>query len=208
MKKIKAFFAEFGQFIKRGNVLDLAVGVIIGGAFSAIVTAFTDKIVMPLINLLLSIGGSNGLEKAYTFLRKVKDASGNIDLDRSIYIDWGAFITAIINFLIIAFTLFIIIKVAMSSNKFLTDSVEKVKKNIPTEEEKKELEKMGVDIHNRKAYRKALAKLREAKAKALEEPKPQPKKPTQEELLTDILAELKKQNQPNIEVDNLQNENK
>lgn len=197
MKKIKEFFAEFGQFIKRGNVLDLAVGVIIGGAFSAIVTAFTDKIIMPLINLLLSLGGANGLEKAYTFLRKVKDSSGNIDLDRSIYIDWGAFITAIINFIIIAFTLFIIIKVAMSSNKFLTDSVEKVKKNIPTEEEKKELEKMGVDSHNRKAYRKALTKLREekAKAKALETPVIEPKKPTQEELLTDILAELKKQNQ-------------
>lgn len=206
MKKIKAFFAEFGQFIKRGNVLDLAVGVIIGSAFSAIVTAFTDKIIMPLINLLLSIGGSNGLEKAYTFLKKVKDSSGNIDLDRSIYIDWGAFITAIINFLIIAFTLFIIIKVIMSSNKLLNDSVEKVKKNIPTETEKKELEEMGVDFHNRKVYRRALAKLREdkAKAKALESPVPEPKKPTQEELLTDILAELKKQNQVSENIENKQ----
>lgn len=200
MKKIKAFFAEFGQFIKRGNILDMAVGVIIGGAFSAIVTAFTNKIIMPLINLLLSIGGTNGLEKAYTFLRKVKDASGNIDLDRSIYIDWGAFITAIINFLIIAFTLFVIIKIAMSSNKFLSESVEKVKKNIPTESEKKELEEMGVDHHNRRAYRKALAKLREdkAKAKAQSQPAPEPKKPTQEELLADILAELKKQNQADV----------
>lgn len=206
MKKIKAFFAEFGQFIKRGNVLDLAVGVIIGSAFSAIVTAFTDKIIMPLINLLLSIGGSNGLEKAYTFLKKVKDSSGNIDFDRSIYIDWGAFITAIINFLIIAFTLFIIIKIIMSSNKFLNDSVEKVKKNIPTESEKKELEEMGVDHHNRKAYRKALKKLREdkAKVKALETPAPEPKKPTQEELLSDILAELKKQNQISENTENQQ----
>lgn len=207
MKKIKAFFAEFGQFIKRGNVLDLAVGVIIGSAFSAIVTAFTDKIIMPLINLLLSLGGSNGLEKAYTFLRRVEDSNGNIDLDRSIYIDWGAFITAIINFLIIAFTLFIIIKIVMSSNKFLNDSVEKVKKNIPTESEKKELEEMGVDYHNRKAYRKALEKLRadKAKAKALEVSASEPKKPTQEELLTDILAELKKQNQTETTTDVVEN---
>lgn len=192
MKKIKAFFKEFGEFIKRGNILDLAVGVIIGSAFSAIVTAFTDKIIMPFINLLLSIGGSNGLEKAYTFLKKVKDNSGNIDLERSIYIDWGAFITAVINFLIIAFTLFIIIKLIMESNKFLTDSVEKVKKNRPTEDERKELEKMGVDPHDRKTYRKALKTLRETKKNQVVPP--QPKKPTQEELLSDILAELKKQN--------------
>lgn len=200
MKKIKQFFAEFGKFIRRGNILDLAVGVIIGSAFSAIVTSFTDKIIMPLVNLLLSIGGSNGLEKAYTFLRRVEDGSGNVDLERSIYIDWGAFITAVINFLIIAFTLFVIIKVVMRSNKIFSDSVEKVKKNIPTEAERKELESMGVDHKDKKAYRKALAQLRESKNVA---PPPPPKKPTQEELLSDILVELKKQNNT-VEVENNQ----
>lgn len=200
MKKIKQFFAEFGKFIRRGNILDLAVGVIIGSAFSAIVTSFTDKIIMPLVNLLLSIGGSNGLEKAYTFLRRVEDVNGNVDLERSIYIDWGAFITAVINFLIIAFTLFVIIKVVMRSNKIFSDSVEKVKKNIPTEAERKELESMGVVHKDKKAYRKALAQLRESKNVT---PPPPPKKPTQEELLSDILVELKKQNNT-VEVENNQ----
>ena len=192
MKKIKAFFQEFSKFVSRGNILDMAVGVIIGGAFSAIVTAFTNKIIMPLINLLLSIGGDNGLEKAYTFLKIVKDETGVIDLSRSIYIDWGAFITAIINFLIIAMTLFIIMKIIMRSDQLFKDSWSKVKKNIPTEEERKELEAMGVDHKNKKAYRKALAELRESKKIVSA---PEPKKPTQEELLTEILAELKKQNQ-------------
>ena len=104
---MKKFFSDFKAFISRGNVLDMAVGVIVGGAFNAIVTAFTNKIIMPLINLLLSVGGENGLEKAYTFLKIVRNAEGQIDLTKSIYIDWGAFITAIINFFIIAFTLFV-----------------------------------------------------------------------------------------------------
>lgn len=196
MKRIKAFFQEFNKFVSRGNILDMAVGVIIGGAFSAIVTAFTNKIIMPLINLLLSIGGDNGLEKAYTFLKIVKDETGAIDLNRSIYIDWGAFITAIINFLIIAMTLFIIMKIIMRSDQIFKDSWSKVKKSIPTEEERKELETMGIDHKNKKEYRKALAELRESK-----KPAPAPKKPTQEELLTEILVELKKQNQ-NKEAEN------
>ena len=54
---MKKFFADFKKFISRGNIIDMAVGVIVGNAFSAIVKAFTDKVIMPLINLLLSLGG-------------------------------------------------------------------------------------------------------------------------------------------------------
>ena len=113
------FFKEFKDFIARGNVVDMAVGVIIGGAFSAIVTALTNQILMPIINwVLFLITGGKGLENIYTYLHKemvdVVNASGNIvqevDLANSIYIDWGAFITAIINFLLIALVLFLIIK--------------------------------------------------------------------------------------------------
>ena len=67
---MKKFFQEFKKFITRGNVIDMAVGVIIGSAFSAIVKAFTDKVIMPLVNLLLSLGGENGLEGAFTFLKR------------------------------------------------------------------------------------------------------------------------------------------
>lgn len=92
----------------------MAIGVIVGSAFSAIVTALTNGIIMPLINLLLSLGGS-GLDSAFTVLKGVYDEKGNLDLTNSIYIDWGAFITAIINFLIIAMTAFILLRVAMNA---------------------------------------------------------------------------------------------
>lgn len=116
-KEKKGFFKEFGEFISRGNVLDMAVGVIIGGAFTAIVTALTNNILKPIINwILAAIIGANGLDGVYTFLRTayVLDESGAptnvIDLANSIFIDWGTFINAIINFLLTALILFLIIK--------------------------------------------------------------------------------------------------
>lgn len=90
---MKKFLAEFKEFISKGNVLDLAVGVIIGGAFSSIVTALTDNIIKPLINC---IGGA--------------DIQGKIHLVGDNYIDYGAFISAIINFVIMAFIIFLIVK--------------------------------------------------------------------------------------------------
>lgn len=139
---MRKFFREFRDFIARGNVIDLAVAVIIGGAFSAIVTALTNKIIMPLVNWVLAqIGGTEGLESAYTFLSRVYDANGELDLTKSIYIDWGAFITAVIDFLIIAFVLFVIIKT-------FNHSRERIKRfgNVAKKELKKELleEKIAV----------------------------------------------------------------
>lgn len=193
---MKKFFADFKKFITRGNVLDMAIGVIVGGAFSKIVTALTNKIIMPLINYLLSLGGT-GLSSAYTFLRKAYDATGEIDLANSIYIDWGAFITAIIDFLLIAFTLFCIIKIAMKSSELLRNTTTKIVKSAPTKEERKELKAAGVNMKDHDEVKVALNELRERKAaeKAAEEEanKPEPK-PTTEELLADILAELKKEN--------------
>ena len=111
-KKGKGFFGEFKEFISKGSVLDLAVGIIIGGAFTAIVTALTSQILTPLINwALASIIGENGLESARTILKGVyEEGTNQIIWESSIYIDWGAFISAIINFLLVAFILFIIVK--------------------------------------------------------------------------------------------------
>ena len=107
---MKKFVQEFKTFITRGNVVDMAVGVIVGSAFTAIVTALTQKIFMPLVNWLISfITGGNGMEGAITILERV-EVDGVLDLTQSIYIDWGAFITAIINFVLIALILFIIVK--------------------------------------------------------------------------------------------------
>lgn len=109
---MKKFLNEFKEFISKGNVLDLAVGVIIGGAFSSIVTSLTDNIINPLINC---IGGS--------------DIQGKIHLIGDNYIDYGAFISAIINFVIMALIIFCIVKAvnkAMAIGKKKEEAVEEV----------------------------------------------------------------------------------
>lgn len=90
---MKKFFQEFKKFIAQGNVLDLAVGVIIGAAFKDIVTSLTDNIIQPLINC---IGGA--------------EIQGRIHLIGDNYINYGAFISAVINFIIMAFVIFCIVK--------------------------------------------------------------------------------------------------
>ncbi len=183
---MKKFFKDFKKFISRGNIVDMAVGVIIGSAFSAIITSLTNKVLMPLINALLSSGGENGLESAYTFLKTVYAEDGSVDLTKSIFIDWGAFITAIINFILIALVLFIIVKAMMSAKGF----IEKQSKVAPTKAERKELKTQGVNMKNRREVLNATAELRE-KNKPVEEPAA----PTEAELLTNILEEIKKQNE-------------
>ena len=91
---MKKFLEEFRAFIAKGNVLDLAVGVIIGGAFGSVVSGLTDNIIQPLLNC---IGGANVQGKIQLF------GTEN-------YLDYGAFISAIINFLIMAFVVFLIVK--------------------------------------------------------------------------------------------------
>ena len=91
---MKKFIGEFKEFIMRGNVLDLAVGVIIGGAFQAIVSSLVDDILMPLIGIIL------GKVDFSALVAQVGDAQ----------IAYGKFITAIINFIIMAFVIFLIVK--------------------------------------------------------------------------------------------------
>ena len=184
---MRKFWKDFKAFISRGNIVDLAVAVIIGGAFSAIVTALTSKIIMPLVNWVLAVcGGDKGLESAYTILSPgYADDGVTLDLSKSIYIDWGAFIASIINFIIIALTIFIILKIMMSAQGLIKKSVSE----LPTRAERKELKKLGVNMKNPKQVVKATAELREKN-----KPEPVEPKPTQEELLTQILEELKSQN--------------
>lgn len=90
---MKKFFGEFKTFIMRGNVLDLAVGVIIGAAFQAIVTSLTSDIISPILGLF---GGMNFDQYVLT----IGDVS----------IGYGKFLTAVINFIIMAFVIFLIVK--------------------------------------------------------------------------------------------------
>lgn len=90
---MKKFFQEFKEFALKGNVLDMAIGVIIGGAFSGLVTSLTDCFINPLIGC---IGGA--------------EVQGKIHLLGDQYIDYGSFITAVINFIIMAFIIFFLMK--------------------------------------------------------------------------------------------------
>ena len=90
---MKKFLNEFKAFALRGNILDLAVGVLIGGAFSGLVTSLTENIISPILGLF---GGAN------------LDVFG-LDINGTV-LKYGAFITAIINFIIMAFIVFMIVK--------------------------------------------------------------------------------------------------
>jgi len=101
----KGLIKEFKEFIMKGNVMDLAVAVIIGGAFGAIVTGLVDNIIQPLIN---SIGGT---EVGGSFVLPWVDTTGmDAEAIAAVSINYGAFISAIINFLIIALVIFILVK--------------------------------------------------------------------------------------------------
>ncbi len=199
---MKKFFKEFKAFISRGNVMDMAVGVIIGGAFSAIVTALTNHILMPVINwVIAAIVGKDGMAGAVTFLSKVYtldeagqivvDANGAqvIDMANSIYINWGAFITAIINFILIALVLFMIIK-SFNNIKSANNS----RYCGYTKEEYFELRKQGKSQKDVEALAKERdEKAAEEAAKKAEEEAAKAALPTRTEaLLADILEELKK----------------
>lgn len=122
MKKFKKpefkLLKEFKAFITKGNVVDLAVGMIIGVAFTAIVTALVNNIFKPLINAIpmgdlqglitmLVAKNAEGLTAAECAQKGVEFV---VDMTKSVYIDWGAFIMAIINFLITALVLFAMVK--------------------------------------------------------------------------------------------------
>ncbi len=100
---MKSFMKEFKEFISKGNVMDMAVGIIIGGAFTAIVTSLVDDVIMPVISLLT---GGFDFSALCVVLGEGEGAAT---------LNYGAFIAAIINFLIIAVVIFCLIK---SINKF------------------------------------------------------------------------------------------
>lgn len=164
---MKKFFGEFKTFITRGNVMDLAVGVIIGGAFTAIVTALTSNILQPLINWFLAaiIGGEDALASAVTILKPAYDAGGAIDLANSIYINWGAFISAVINFILVALVLFAIVKSInklSESNKKLSGGIKEFKAA------KKEMKAAGLDYKNAEEVKKYMADKEEKEKKEAE----------------------------------------
>lgn len=107
-EKAKGFMGEFKAFIARGNVLDMAVGVIIGGAFGKISTSLVNDVIMPLISVLT--GGVDFSNWKIVLKAAVAGADGAIDASTEIAIRYGAFLATILDFLIIAFAVFLMLK--------------------------------------------------------------------------------------------------
>ncbi len=131
-EKKKGFFAEFKEFIAKGNVLDMAIGVVIGAAFKAIVTSLVDNIINPLIGLAINTAS---LADAKAILKEAVVETVNnetVVITEAVTLNYGLFIKSIIDFLIVAFCLFCTLKVVMS----LKAKAESLKKK--EEEEKKE----------------------------------------------------------------------
>lgn len=108
MAKDTGFFAEFKKFIARGNVMDMAVGVIIGGAFGKISTSLVNDIIMPAVSML--VGGINFSDWKIVLKQAVLDVDGVTELSPAVCINYGTFLSTILDFLIIAFAVFCLIR--------------------------------------------------------------------------------------------------
>lgn len=206
---MKKFFGEFKTFITRGNVLDMAVGVIVGGAFTAIVNGLSNFVLKPLINWILAlILGKNSLSDVYTFLGTpayTVDAEGKqiIDLANSIYIDWGSLINAIINFFLIAFVLFTIVKIINKVKENNGTLSKKIKENTLNRAERKELKKAGVNVLDRKAVKEYFENKKQEELKAKEQAEKEAKEKAEQERLAnptteDLLKQIKELLEKNI----------
>jgi large conductance mechanosensitive channel len=108
-----SFVKEFKQFALKGNLVDIAVAFVMGGAFGKVVSTFTEKLIAPLIGLIT--GGSNFYDKKLILkseVNEVVDLSGKVIVAHGdeVALEWGAFVTVIIDFIIVAFVMFLIIK--------------------------------------------------------------------------------------------------
>jgi large conductance mechanosensitive channel len=100
------FIKEFKDFAMKGNLVDIAVAFVMGGAFGKVITSFTEGVISPLIGM---IGGADLSKNVWTLKEAVTDAAGKV-VQEGVVVKYGDFITAIINFIIVAFVMFLIIK--------------------------------------------------------------------------------------------------
>mgnify|MGYP001038021227 CR=1 FL=1 len=129
-----AFMKEFGEFINRGSIVDLAIGVAVGGAFTTIVKSLVDDIIMPVAGL---IAGGVDLTKLSI------DVPNLFGADNGVHIAYGNFLQSIINFLIVAFTVFVIVKFLNRLNADAKAKLEKEAAELAAQEGKKDLKAAG-----------------------------------------------------------------
>lgn len=136
MAEKKGFIGEFKEFIARGNVMDMAVGVIIGGAFGKISTSLVNDIIMPLISMLT--GGIDFSAWKLVLKPAIVDAATGAEVTAAVSVNYGVFIATILDFLIVAFAIFCVIKAinAMRRKKEEAPAPEPAAEPEPSAEEK------------------------------------------------------------------------
>lgn len=138
---MRKLFQEFKQFISKGNIVDLAIAVVLGNAFNKIVSTLVNSVIMPLIGL--ATGGASLEDWKWV----ITEANEELNITENA-IRYGSFLQTIIDFLIIAICLFLAMKLVKASRKRLQKTKDLLQKNISelTKRDKKKLKKQGVDI--------------------------------------------------------------
>ncbi len=155
---------EFKEFALKGNVIDMAVGVVIGGAFGKIVTSIVNDIIMPPIGVALA--GVNFADLKYILSPAVTDAAGEI-VKPEAAIGYGAFIQTIIDFILVALCVFLVVKFIMSAKKKMEKPVEEAPEE-PAGPSESDLLTEIRDLLKAQAPAEVLEKLEAAKAEAEE----------------------------------------
>ena len=127
---MKKFLSDFKAFALKGNIVDMAVGVVIGGAFGKIVTSLVNDIITPLIGLLT--GNVSLADLKIVLAEAVLDAAGEV-VTPELAITYGVFLQTVIDFLIIAFSIFVVLRIAMNTRKKLEDMKKKEEEAAPEE---------------------------------------------------------------------------
>ena len=166
--KTKGFWAEFKKFISKGNVVDMAVGVAVATAFTAIVTAFTKGFIAPIISLLSHDASLSDMKWVIRPEEAEVAADGTKTiLTPEVAILWGSFLQSIIDFLIIAFVMFIFLKIVMS----VTKKAEKMRMELTGEDKERAKAAAEAELAAEKARKARELELLEQIAASLKESK-------------------------------------
>ncbi|MGB3291177.1 MAG: large conductance mechanosensitive channel protein MscL [Burkholderiaceae bacterium] len=138
MSKARGFLQEFQEFAVKGNMIDLAVGVIIGAAFGKIIDSLVKDIIMPLISFI--IGGEVDFTNQFWVLRAPENFSGPETYDAltkagAVVLSWGNFLTILINFILLAFVVFCLVKAVNAARNRVVRQEEAVAAAAPTPED-------------------------------------------------------------------------
>ena len=110
-----AFFKEFKEFAMRGNVIDMAVGVVIGAAFGKIISSLVDDIIMPLVGV--ATGGMNFTDFKWVIQKEIVDGKTQEVIQPLVTLNWGTWIQTIVDFIIVAFCIFVAVKAINSMRR-------------------------------------------------------------------------------------------